>query len=172
MPIRKGKVDLILAKGETTAVGSMDLNIFIRGRKVPTHFLLLEGLHHDIVLGRPFLKEADLSIHIVENSWSFNSEGIKYTFDHPYKRRNIKYEKNVHSPLPVKDLPKGRREEVHKLFTDYSNNSNKVNTGSESTNIEKQRSRKYRKRTNFRSRQTIETLYVSEPKNWYSPGGY
>ena len=61
-------VELCLARGTAVASGSMRVNIFVHGKRVPTLFYVLPGLQHEVLIGREFLADAGLCLNLADKS--------------------------------------------------------------------------------------------------------
>jgi hypothetical protein len=80
-------VELCLARGTAVATGSMRVNIFVHGKRVPTLFYVLPGLQHEVLIGREFLADAGLCLNLADKSWNFVNSKESFPFAKPFVRR-------------------------------------------------------------------------------------
>lgn len=70
------------------------------------------------IMGREFIRDASMCLHIGGNSWPFEGQTVKYKFIKPYIKRVGTFNKDLHSPVPVKDLPQRYKEEVNQIYVE------------------------------------------------------
>lgn len=80
IPILPYTTPVQMASGETNCIGVIKIDIFYCHRKINQNFFLLPGLMCTIVLGRDFIINTQMSLHLAKRGWTDHHSPIIHRF--------------------------------------------------------------------------------------------